>query len=128
MGTPTTPLPATAVLDAPDTLAWKASGAVSREVEVTGTEMVRRRLLRRGLLSLADAAGGNASAGLKVKVAPRRNAGLPAQQVQVSVHMTAVHVWPTLLVPAGKTCPNQFTLPNCSCSALPTSRWVALCQ
>ncbi|KAA6418986.1 MAG: hypothetical protein FRX49_11089 [Trebouxia sp. A1-2] len=75
------------VLDAPDTLAWKASGAVSREVEVTGTEMVRRRLLRRGLLSLADAAGGNASAGLKVKVAPRRNAGLPAQQVQCAANI-----------------------------------------
>jgi hypothetical protein len=78
MGVSATPLPATAVLDAPETLAWKASGAVSREVEVTGTEMVRRRLLRLGLLSLADAAVGNASAGLNVNVAPRRNAGLPA--------------------------------------------------
>ncbi len=77
MGVSATPLPATAVLDAPETLAWKASGAVSREVEVTGTEMVRRRLLRLSL-SLADAAVGNASAGLNVNVAPRRNAGLPA--------------------------------------------------
>ena len=37
--------PATAALEAPVTLAWKARGAVSLEVEVTGTEMVRRRLL-----------------------------------------------------------------------------------
>ena len=36
--------PATAVLEAPCALAWKAKGAVSLEVEVTGTEMVRRRL------------------------------------------------------------------------------------
>ena len=50
---------------------------MSREVEVTGTEMVRRRLLRRGLLSLACTLG-RASAGLKVKVAPRRSVGLPA--------------------------------------------------
>lgn len=49
---------------------------MSREVEVTGTEMVRRRLLRLGLLSLACTLG-RASAGLKVKVAPRRSVGLP---------------------------------------------------
>jgi len=78
MSVSATPLPATAVLDTPETLAWKASGAVSLEVDVTGTEIVRRRLLRLGLLSLADAAVGNASAGLNVNVAPRRNAGLPA--------------------------------------------------
>ncbi len=80
MGVSAMPLPATAVLDAPETLTWKASGAVSLEVEVTGTEMVRRRLLGLGLLSLADAAAGSASAGLNVNVAPRRRAGLPASK------------------------------------------------
>lgn len=44
--------PATAALEAPWTLAWKASGAMSLEVEVTGTEMVRRRVLLRGLMSV----------------------------------------------------------------------------
>ena len=39
-------LPATAALDAPVTFAWNANGAVSREVDVTGTDMVRLRLLR----------------------------------------------------------------------------------
>lgn len=45
-------IPATAAREAPWALAWKASGAVSLDVEVTGTEMVRRRLLLWGLLSL----------------------------------------------------------------------------
>ena len=39
------PIPATAAREAPWALAWNASGAVSLDVEVTGTEMVRRRLL-----------------------------------------------------------------------------------
>ncbi len=71
--------PATAALEAPETLAWKAKGAVSLEVEVMGTEMVRRKLLRCGLLSLACAAAAVASAGLNVNVAPRRRAGRPAR-------------------------------------------------
>lgn len=72
--------PATAVLEAPCALAWKAKGAVSLEVDVTGTEMVRRRLALL-LLSLSWGAAAERSGGLKVKVERLRKAGLPAAYV-----------------------------------------------
>lgn len=59
-------------------MAWKAKGAVSLEVDVTGTEMVRRRLLQWALPSVSWGVAAERSGGLKVKVEFLRSAGLPA--------------------------------------------------